>query len=49
MQVKMARSAARQPFGLPDALVAVLASRLAGRPEIPEYSHQIGSHLANPG
>jgi hypothetical protein len=31
MPAKMARSAPRSPFGLPDALVAVLTSRLSCR------------------
>jgi hypothetical protein len=50
MPGKMARSAPRPPFGLPDALVAVLTSRLSCRkPEKREYSRQIWSHLGNPG
>ena len=50
MPGKMARSAPRPPFGLPDALVAVLTSRLSCRKAgIREYSRQIGSHLGNPG
>jgi hypothetical protein len=45
----IARSAPRPPFGLPDALVAVLTSRLSCRKAgKARYSHQIGSHLGNP-
>jgi hypothetical protein len=49
MPGKMARSAPRPPFGLPDALVALVASRLSCRKvEKREYSWQIGSHPGIP-
>jgi hypothetical protein len=50
MPAKMARSAPRPPFGLPELTVAVRTSLLSCRkPENHEYSSQFGSHPGNPG
>ena len=50
MPAKMARSAPRPSFGLPEVLVAVRTSRLSCRKaEKRKYSRQFGSHLGNPG
>src|SRR5262249_20738820 len=50
MPVKMARSAPRASFGLPELLVASTPrASLATRPERREYSRQFGSHPGNPG
>ena len=50
MPAKMARSAPRPPFGLPELTVAVRTSLLSCRkPENHEYSSQFGSHKGNPG
>jgi hypothetical protein len=47
---KIARSAPRPPFGLPELTVAVRTSLLTCRKrEKREYPRQIGSHLGNPG
>src|SRR5215471_14369302 len=50
MPVKIARSAPRASFGLPELLVASTPRvSLATRPERREYSRQFGSHPGNPG
>ena len=50
MPAKIARSAPRPPFGLPELTVAVRASLLScGNAGKREYSRQFGSHLENPG
>jgi hypothetical protein len=50
MPGKMARSAPRPTFGLPEALLVVCAPRrLAERPEKREYSCLFGSLPGNPG
>ena len=50
MPGKMARSAPRPPFGLPEVAVAVRSSRLSCRKAGKrEYSRQFGSHPGNPG
>jgi hypothetical protein len=48
--VKMARSAPRASFGLPELLLVVSTPRLslAARPERREHSHQFGGHPGNP-
>ena len=49
MPAKIARSAARPPFGLPEMLVAVHTSRLSCRKlRKPQYSRRFRSHLENP-
>jgi hypothetical protein len=47
MPVKIARSAPRASFGLPELLTPRVS--LATRPEKREYSRQFGSHPGNPG
>src|SRR5215475_1929984 len=50
MPVKIARSAPRASFGLPELLVASTPRvSLATRPEKREYSRQFGSHPGSPG
>jgi len=50
MPVKIARSAPRPSFGLPELLVAIQPRvSLAARPEKREYLRQFGSHPGNPG
>jgi hypothetical protein len=50
MPVKIARSAPRASFGLPELLVASTPPvSLATRPERREYSRQFESHPGNPG
>ena len=50
MPAKIARSAPRPPFGIPEVLVAVRTSRPScSKAEKREYSRQIGSHPGNPG
>jgi hypothetical protein len=50
MPVKIARSAPRPSFGLPELLVAIQPRvSLAARPENREYLRQFGSHPGNPG
>lgn len=50
MPRKMARFAARPPFGLSEVRVAVgTGDCLVGRPEKRQYSRQFGSHPGNPG
>lgn len=50
MPGKMAKSAPRPAFGLPEGPVAVCTSRRSCRtPKKRENSHQFGSHLGNPG
>jgi hypothetical protein len=50
MPVKIARSAPRASFGLPELLVTSAPRvSLATRPERREYSRQFGSHPGNPG
>src|SRR5215475_13215346 len=50
MPVKIARSAPRASFGLPELLIASTPrASLATRPERREYSRQFGSHPGNPG
>ena len=50
MPAKLARSAPRPPFGLPERPVSVGTSRLScGKAEIGEHSPQFRSHLGNPG
>jgi hypothetical protein len=50
MPVKIAKSAPRASFGLPELLVTSTPRvSLATRPERREYSRQFGSHPGNPG
>ena len=50
MPGKMARSAARRPFGVPERPVSVGASRRScGMAVKRQYSPQLGSHRENPG
>jgi len=50
MPVKIARSAPRASFGLPELLIASTPRvSLATRPERREYSRQFGCHPGNPG